>query len=271
MSELVTHQDQLKWFVTVKKDIQRIVSLVPSQTEYLCSLGLEDKIVGITRFCIHPESCYRSKVRVGGTKDFDLESIRLLNPDIIIANKEENEEGQVLKLKSMLPVWISDVRNYDQAIDMMCRLGTVFQKEEKADEVIRKVQHNFSFLKPLSNPLKVMYFIWRKPYMTVNKETFIHSMLAICGFENVFAAHRSRYPKVTEADLLSKKPDVILLSSEPYPFREKHLQEIQEIYPHARILLVDGELFSWYGSRLIHSPAYFNKLLGKLSHPALSR
>jgi len=264
-SELITHQDQMGWFITLPKDIRRIVSLVPSQTEYLCSLGLEDRIVGITKFCVHPESCYRSKIRVGGTKDFDMESIRLLNPDLIIANKEENEEEHILKLKAMFPVWISDVRNYDQAIDMMRRLGAVLNKETKAGEIIRKTGHNFSFLRPLTRKLKVVYFIWRKPYMTVNRDTFIHSMLEKCGFENVFADHAARYPKVTADDLERQKPDVILLSSEPYPFREKHLEEIAAVYPEARILLVDGELFSWYGSRLMHAPAYYNKLLAKLT------
>lgn len=263
--DLVTHQDQMKWFVTVRKDIQRIVSLVPSQTEYLCSLGLEDKIVGITRFCVHPESCFRSKIRVGGTKDFDLEAVRLLSPDLIIANKEENEEEQVLRLKSMYPVWISDVQNYTQSLDMMRRLGEVFQRDEKAGEIIRKVEHNFSFLKKVSRPVRVAYLIWRKPYMTVNRNTFIHSMLGKCGFENVFGDLKPRYPKIGEEELREAKPEFILLSSEPYPFREKHFEEIRAMYPEARILLVDGEYFSWYGSRLIEAPAYFNKLLNRMS------
>lgn len=252
------------WLVTIPENINRIVSLVPSQTEFICSLGLEKKIVGITKFCIHPESCYRSKIRVGGTKDFDLESIRLLNPDIIIANKEENEKDQVLKLKTIYPVWISDVKNYNDAREMMLGLGNVLGKDEKANEIVRKIDHNFSYLNPLKNRQRALYLIWRNPYMTINKHTFIHSMLDKCGFINVFANDKSRYPKVTKSTIADKKPDVILLSSEPYPFKEKHFDEIHELYPDAKIFLVNGEYFSWYGSRLIKSAVYFNKLIKKI-------
>lgn len=260
---LVTHRDQMGWLVTIPDKIERIVSLVPSQTEYLCSLGLEKKIVGITRFCIHPDSCFRSKVRVGGTKDFDLEAIRLLQPDLIIANKEENEEEQVLKLKTMYPVWISDVKNLEEAKQMMLQLGEVLGKKEKAIELVRKTEHNFAHLVPLQKKIKALYLIWRKPYMTVNKNTFIHSMMEVCGFQNIYAGNRSRYPKISENDLPEKQPEVILLSSEPYPFREKHFEEIHRLYPDARIYLVDGEYFSWYGSRLIQAPAYLSKLVKK--------
>lgn len=257
------------WFVTVPQPVRRIVSLVPSQTEYLCDLGLEEKLVGITKFCVHPESCYRSKIRVGGTKDFDMESIRLLNPDLIIANKEENEQEPIMKLKTMFPVWISDVNNYSQALDMMQRLGEVLGKSEKAGEIVRKIQHNMARVKQVKRKLRTVYFIWRKPYMTVNRDTFIHSMMEKMGLENVFAHHKARYPKVSEAELKQLRPEVILLSSEPYPFREKHLAEIQAIYPDARIFLVDGEMFSWYGSRMIQAPLYFNKLLQRLGKAPL--
>ncbi|MCX7744578.1 MAG: helical backbone metal receptor [Flavobacteriales bacterium] len=262
---LVQHRDQMNFLISVPDTLQRIVSLVPSQTEFLCDLGLEKNIVGITKFCIHPSSCYQTKIRVGGTKDFSLETIRLLNPDIIIANKEENDEEQILKLKSIYPVWISDVRSLAHAEDMMRRLGEVFHREEKAQEIIKKIQHNFLKIQPLNQPLRTTYFIWRKPYMSVNKDTFIHDMLQRIGFENCFANSRARYPKITEAMLKEANPEVILLSSEPYPFKEKHFEEIHAVCPKARIFLVNGEMFSWYGSRLIQSPAYFQKLIKKLA------
>jgi len=261
---IVQHSDQMNFIISVPEQLQRIVSLVPSQTEFLCDLGLEKNIVGITKFCIHPTSCYKTKVRVGGTKNFSLESIRLLNPDIIIANKEENDEEKILKLKSYYPVWISDVRTLDQAIDMMQRLGKVFKKEDKAQEIIRKITLNFSNLQPLNRTLRVAYFIWRNPYMTINSDTFIHDMIRLCGFENCFAHEKARYPQVTEAMLKAADPEVIFLSSEPYPFKEKHFEEIRMVCPKARIFLVNGEMFSWYGSRLIQSPAYFQKLIKKL-------
>ncbi len=262
--KLVQHRDQMKFLITIPDQLRRIVSLVPSQTEFLCDIGLEKNIVGITKFCIHPASCYQTKIRVGGTKDFSLESIRLLNPDIIIANKEENEEEQILKLKSLYPVWISDIRTLDHAKDMMSKLGEVFLREEKAQEIIRKIEHNFSKLQPLNRTLRVAYFIWRKPYMTVNSDTFIHDMMQRAGFENCFANEKARYPKVTEAMLKAADPELIFLSSEPYPFKEKHFEEIRLVCPKARIFLVNGEMFSWYGSRLIQSPAYFQKLIKKL-------
>ena len=262
---LVQHLDQMNFFICVPDKLQRIVSLVPSQTEFLCDLGLEKNIVGITKFCIYPASCYQSKVRVGGTKNFSLESIRLLKPDIIIANKEENDEEQILKLKSLYPVWISDVRTLKQSEDMMCRLGEVFRRNEKAQEIIKKIQHNFSKIQPLKRPLRTAYFIWRKPYMSINHDTFIHDMMQYIGLENCFAKEKARYPQITEAMLKEAEPEVILLSSEPYPFKEKHFDEIRAVCPKARIFLVNGEMFSWYGSRLIQSPAYFQKLIKKLS------
>lgn len=257
-------KDQMDYFITVPDELRRIVSLVPSQTELLCDLGLEDRLIGITKFCIHPDSAYQSKVRVGGTKNFDLDAIKLLNPDIIIANKEENEKERLLVLKTMFPVWISDVNTLPDALDMVKGLGGIFGKQVAAEKITKKIEHNFAHIVPLSKPVKVAYFIWRKPYMTVNRHTFIHDMLQRCGFVNVFAGSADRYPRVTTADLQQKKPDVILLSSEPYPFKEKHFAELQEVLPGTRMFIVDGEMFSWYGSRLIKSPGYFNKLTKKI-------
>lgn len=262
--KLVQHRDQMNFLLSVPNQLRRIVSLVPSQTEFLCDIGLEKNIVGITKFCIHPSSCYQTKIRVGGTKDFSLESIQLLQPDIIIANKEENDEEQILKLKSLYPVWISDVRTLEQAEDMMQKLGVVFHREDKVQEIIKKIQHNFSKIQSLKRPLRTAYFIWRKPYMSVNHDTFIHDMMQRIGLENCFANAKARYPKITESLLKEADPEVILLSSEPYPFKEKHFEEIRAVCPNARIFLVNGEMFSWYGSRLIQSPTYFQKLIKKL-------
>lgn len=262
---VVKFRDQMNFVICIPNNLRRIVSLVPSQTEFLCDLGLEENIVGITKFCIHPESCYRSKVRVGGTKNFTLETIQLLNPDIIIANKEENDEHQILKLKNLYPVWISDVRTLQQAEDMMRRLGEVFGREKKALEIINQIKLNFSKVQPLQRKLRTAYIIWRKPYMTINSDTFIHDMMQQVGLDNCFSHEESRYPVVTESMLKDAAPEVILLSSEPYPFKEKHVEEFSSICPNARVFLVNGEMFSWYGSRLIHSPVYFKKLINELN------
>lgn len=262
---VVEYRDQMNFVISIRDHPRRIVSLVPSQTEFLCDLGLEENIVGITKFCIHPTSCYRSKVKVGGTKNFSLETINLLNPDIVIANKEENEEHQILKLKKLYPVWISDVRTLQHAEDMMRRLGDMFGKKKEAYDIINKIKHNFSKLQPLQRKLRTVYLIWRKPYMTINSDTFIHDMMQQVDLQNCFSSEKSRYPVITESMLKDADPEVILLSSEPYPFKEKHIKELSSICPNARIFLVNGEMFSWYGSRLIQSPLYFQKLINELN------
>lgn len=257
-------KDQMGFAIAVPATINRIVCLVPSITELLCDLGLEDKIVGITKFCVRPETCYKSKVRVGGTKDFDVEAIRLLNPDIIIANKEENQKDLLITLKKYFPVWISDVETTDQAVEMIELLGEVFKRTIESKDLVKKINFNFDKIEPLDKEIFVAYLIWKKPYMSINGNTYINNMLHKCGFKNVFSGSPSRYPKIT-TDLLQKaKPDVIFLSSEPYPFKEKHFAELQEMCPNARIFLVNGEMFSWYGSRMLKAPVYLNKLIQKL-------
>lgn len=257
-------------YVTSLNNIQRIVCLVPSITELLCELGLEDKIVGITKFCIHPESCYRSKIRVGGTKDFDIETIKLLQPDIIIANKEENDKELLLRLKLIYPVWISDVKTVEDAKEMILMLGDVFNSEEKASQIVNNINFEFDKLDSLKKKYKAAYLIWKNPYMSINKDTYIHDLLEKCGFENLFSKSDVRYPKISEELLKKSKPDVILLSSEPYPFKEKHLEELTKLCPKSRIFLVDGEMFSWYGSRMKFAPQFFNQLIQKLNSTSLS-
>lgn len=253
-------QDQMGFVINLDKTPQRIVSLVPSQTEFLCDIGLEQNLVGITKFCIHPESCYRTKARVGGTKDFNIEAIRALHPDVIIANKEENTESLVLQLREEFPVWISDVRDVPSALEMMSQLGDIFNKKEKTQTLITKIALEFTHLNALASSKTVAYLIWRNPFMTINKNTFIHDVLQRAGFTNVFAPKEQDYPAFTLEELAGWAPDLIFLSSEPYPFKEKHIAELQAVCPNSKIILVDGEMFSWYGSRMLQTTAYLNKL-----------
>jgi ABC-type Fe3+-hydroxamate transport system substrate-binding protein len=243
---------------------QRIVSLVPSQTEFLADLELDAAVVGITKFCIHPNSWYQEKNRVGGTKTIDFQKIKALQPDLIIGNKEENEQSQIAQLAQEYPVWMSDIYTLEDALEMMHRVGDLTGKTEKAQAIAESVEHAFKqLILPETEPEKAAYLIWRKPYMVAGGHTFIDDMLRHAGFENVFANH-SRYPEISLDQLAAAEPTYILLSSEPYPFAAKHLAEIQEICPNARIELVDGELFSWYGSRLLHAPNYFESLRNRL-------
>ncbi len=245
---------------------KRIVSLVPSQTELLCSLGLEDRVVGITKFCVRPTEWFRQKTRVGGTKTVHLERVAALMPDLILANREENVREQVEALAERYPVWVSDVRDLPSALFMIEQVGVLTGKEAEARALVQRIEARFDAFRPEPGwqPIRAAYFIWRKPWMIVGGDTFIHAMLTAAGFANVFA-HQSRYPEVPLAELPAFSPEVILLSSEPYPFGDKHFAEFQEVCPQASVLCVDGELFSWYGSRLLEAPPYFEQLRRQLS------
>ncbi|MFZ4633478.1 MAG: helical backbone metal receptor, partial [Saprospiraceae bacterium] len=198
---------------------QRIISLVPSQTELLHNLGLDAEVVGITKFCVHPRTWFDAKTRVGGTKTLNLERIAALEPDLIIGNKEENERTQIEQLSALYPVWMSDVYTLHDALDMIGKVGNLCCRPEAATELIRQVHAAFGTL-PAVQPLRAAYLIWRKPYMAAGSHTFIDDMLGRAGFSNVFA-HKSRYPEVSAADLAAASAQVILLSSEPFPFSEK--------------------------------------------------
>lgn len=252
--------DQLHRTIQVPERPLRIVSLVPSQTELLYDMGLGERVVGITKFCIHPESWFKSKHRVGGTKKVDLDKVRALKPDLIIGNKEENDRSDIEALAEEIPVWMSDIRDLEGALDMIRRVGTVTATEDKAGALAARIVQAFAALTPREEPRTVAYFIWREPYMVAGHGTFINDMLKRMGLVNVFDEGDARYPEITEQELAEADPEVILLSSEPYPFKEKHILELNMICPGTPVHIVDGELFSWYGSRLLRSPEYFSGL-----------
>ena len=260
--------DQLNRKITLAAKPKRIISLVPSQTELLYDLGLNDEVVGITKFCIYPDRWFRTKERVGGTKNYDLKKIARLNPDLIIGNKEENEQLQIEALMEDYNVWMSDIYTLKDALDMVTRLGALVDKAETAALLKLKIESAFKNFTPFKPevPLKAAYLIWKNPYMVAGKNTFITEMLQSCGLVNVFATDEfNRYPVITVDQIKNANPDVFLLSSEPYPFREKHYAEFQSICENAKIMLVDGEIFSWYGSRLLQAPAYFLAIMKQLN------
>lgn len=241
---------------------QRIVSLVPSQTELLFDLGLAPEVVGVTRFCIHPADKVSGKVIVGGTKNLHIDRIHTLRPDLIIANKEENTREQIEELQPHYPVLVTDIITLPDALHMIQTIGKRVGREPEAQRLLAQINESFAALPSSSAPRQqpaVAYFIWRKPWMVAANGTFIDSMLGAAGFRNAFS-HLNRYPEITAAELQASNPELIFLSSEPYPFTEKHRYALQQVCPSARIWLVDGELFSWYGSRLLRSAAYFREL-----------
>jgi len=251
--------DQTGRSITLEKTPERIISIVPSQTELLYDLGLDKEVAGITKFCVHPESWFKTKTRVGGTKQLKMEIIHKLRPDLIIANKEENVKEQVEELEKHYPVWISDVKKMQDARYMIQGVGKITGKERKANDLIIRIDNAFSKLE-IPNPRpKTAYLIWQNPYMTAGGDTFIHTMLDAAGFENIFA-DKFRYPEITLEDLLVADCKLLLLSSEPFPFKQKHINELQPQMPGTKIILVNGEMFSWYGSRLLKAPFYFQKL-----------
>jgi ABC-type Fe3+-hydroxamate transport system substrate-binding protein len=254
--------DQMNREIKLDGAPKRIISVVPSQTELLFYLGLDQEVIAITKFCIYPENKFKSTIKIGGTKQLDIAKIKALKPDLVIANKEENERSQIEELATFCPVWISDIYDLDGAVDMIERVGVLVGRGEEAKDLSQLIQQRFNTLSATPLNLRAAYFIWRKPYMVAGKKTFIDSMLKKCGLTNAFDTER--YPEVDATTLADAKPDVILLSSEPYPFKEKHIAEFKAILPSATIKLVDGELFSWYGSRLLHAPEYFNQLIGVL-------
>jgi ABC-type Fe3+-hydroxamate transport system substrate-binding protein len=255
--------DQMKRAVNLQQVPKRIISIVPSQTELLFDLGLDENIVGITTFCIHPANKVKHVAKIGGTKQLNIQAIHNLQPDLIIANKEENTQLQVEKLMVHYPVWISDISNLHNALSMITKIGEVTGKQIEAVKISNDIFLQFQNLNPLHTKIRVAYLIWRKPYMAAGSATFINSMLQLCGFENAISAER--YPELSIDDLIAASPDVLLLSSEPYPFGQKHINELENVLPDTKIFLVDGEMFSWYGSRLLHAPAYFNTLISKLT------
>ena len=257
------YTDQMNRVVEIPSIPKRIISIVPSQTELLFDLGLDEEIIGITKFCIHPADKLKRRLKVGGTKKLNISQIKKLNPDLILGNKEENEKDQIEELMQYFPVWMSDISNLENAVDMIQKVGKLVGREEKAGQMASSITSSFEHLKIKSSSLKVAYLIWRKPYMIAGKGTFIDDMLKRCGLKNAF--EQQRYPEVFPAQIVDANPDVVLLSSEPYPFTDRHIAEFQALVPDADIQLVDGELFSWYGSRLRQAPEYFKRLISSFN------
>jgi ABC-type Fe3+-hydroxamate transport system substrate-binding protein len=251
-------KDQLGDEIILPSAPKKIVSLVPSQTELLADLGLNDEVIGITKFCVHPEAWLKNKTIIGGTKNFWFEVIDEIKPNLIIGNKEENYKEGILKLKQKYPVWMTDIVSMEDTYKMITDVGNVTDTSPIAKEIVNQIQLSFTTIKKLGSA-SVLYLIWRNPWMAAGNKTFINTLLLEMGLKNCLEP-KTRYPELSTADIKTLSPDLIFLSSEPFPFNEKHLKELQAISPASKIILVDGEMFSWYGSRLMQAPAYFNSI-----------
>lgn len=243
--------------VNVPSFPQRIVSLVPSQTELLIDLGLADRLVGRTKFCFHPKKEVANIPVVGGTKKVNLERIFALQPDLIIGNKEENDKAQINELSAKYPVWMSDIYTLNDAIRMVVEMGELLNVEGRAVTTADKIRRGFESLDQVVSG-SVVYLIWDQPIMAVGSETFIHDMISRVRLTNLIT--QPRYPELTPERLQEINPEYLFLSSEPFPYKDRHIKIYEELLPNTKVLLVDGEMFSWYGSRLLKSVDYFKRL-----------
>ena len=246
---------------------KRIISLVPSQTELLFDLDLEENILGITKFCVHPFHLKSTKKVVGGTKKVNFEKIMLLQPDIIICNKEENTKEMVDELSKICPVWVTNITTIEDNFKMIQDFGQLFNKSAKAQNWCDKINFALSDFKDFIKDkpkLKTAYFIWKNPYMVAGIDNYINEMLFLNNFENIYTS-QGRYPIIELKKMREHgDPNLILLSSEPYPFNEEDALEIGRFSHNAKTIFVDGEMFSWYGSRILKAIEYFKILQSKI-------
>lgn len=246
---------------------ERIVSLVPSTTETLAALGLSDRIVGVTRFCVHPQPWVRSVAKVGGTKDVDASRVAALEPDLIVGNCEENTREIFAALEPIAPLWAPLPRTVDEALVDLLDLGAICGAGGAArswhDRILaaRQAAHAASAARPR---FTYAWMIWRRPWMAAGPDTFTASLLDELGGSNILDEGEARYPQLTPSQLAEAAPDRILLSSEPFPFKPRHAEELAEAtgIPTSHIHLVDGELGTWHGVRLAHAFEQVERVIG---------
>ena len=253
------YTDQLNNKIKLSTSPKRIISIVPSQSEFLWQIGIRNQLIGITKFCIHPKEMFNKIERIGGTKKLNINKIRSLKPDLIIANKEENNQQDIELLQKEFNVWISDIYNFNDAFYMMKKLSVILNKESETQKLITTIKASLKPIKNIFKNITVAYFIWNKPYMVAANNTYINFVLNYLGLKNT-AHNLQRYPEVNEVILKKINPNICFLSSEPYPFKQKHIIELQQILPASKIIIVDGEVFSWYGTRILQLADFVKQL-----------
>ncbi|WP_426341833.1 helical backbone metal receptor [Pseudoduganella sp. S-14] len=236
----------------------RIVSLVPSITELLCDLGLAPQLVGRTGFCIHPADVVRNIPKVGGTKDVNIEKIRKLAPTHLVVNIDENEKPTVDKLAEFVPnIVVTHPIEPRDNLALVQLMGGVFCARERAEAWCGEFERELALMRK-GRPQRVLYCIWKDPWMTVSRDTYIARMLALIGW-SVPGIGDVRYPSFQWSDALGHDVDQVLLSSEPYRFTEEHVDALERQIGKP-VQLVDGEMMSWYGSRALQGIRYLKGL-----------
>jgi ABC-type Fe3+-hydroxamate transport system substrate-binding protein len=252
----------------------RIVSLVPSITELACALGLAAQLVGRTGFCIHPREVVRRIPKVGGTKDVDLDKLRALRPTHVILNIDENREEDARALAEFIPELIvtHPLAPLDNLV-LYRLIGGIFGREDRAEALCGEFEAAYAALQSAARafPLdRVLYLIWKNPWMTVSRDTYVSRMLALVNWETVPAKSADRYPDIELNSDLLDGTGIVLLSSEPYLFREAHVTELrtESLLRGKSIARIDGEMTAWYGSRAIEGLGYLRRFREQLGHSA---
>ncbi len=235
--------------------MNRIVSLVPSITELVCELGLADQLVGRTGFCIHPKEALKAVPKIGGTKSVNLKKIRELAPTHVIVNVDENRKETADALACFVPNLI--VTHPLAPLDNLAlyrRIGHAFGREREAEALCARFDSALQETRQLACKARnVLYVIWKDPWMTVSRDTYVSRMLQLFGMRTVPDKAQKRYPELKT--LKVKDAELVLLSTEPYRFRERHRVELETTLKKP-VYLIDGEMTSWYGPRAIEGLRY---------------
>lgn len=260
----MNYTDQIGRTITIHSRPRRIISTVPSLTELVHDLITDHEIVGVTKFCVHPPELKKKTTVIGGTKSLKVDLICELKPDIVFANKEENDQNQIQELiDNGIKVWVSDILTVEEGIKTIVQIGDVLQVNGSLLQ--NKVLRTWDLLPEIGNDKSVLYFIWKAPFMVAGATTYINDVLRKLGFFNLGEEFEGRYPEIAISRFNELQPDLVLLSSEPFPFNENHIDMFREFFPQAKVLMVDGEMFSWYGSRMIPAAEYFRSLIKYVS------
>lgn len=252
--------------------VVRIVSLVPSITELLFALGLQENVVGRTGFCVHPRAQVRRVSKVGGTKTVDVAKIRKLGPTHLVVNIDENPRATVEELMLTVPnVIVTHPIAPEDNLHLYRLIGGIFGREAQAEALCERFAAELAETRAFAQALpreQVLYLIWKSPWMTVGRATYISRMLDLVGWDTVPEHAHARYPTIDLKPEVMRHVQQVLLSTEPYSFAERHVQQIQEALPvpgRARVALIDGSMTSWYGSRAIEGLRYLREFRARCS------
>jgi ABC-type Fe3+-hydroxamate transport system substrate-binding protein len=248
----------------------RIVSLVPSLTEALFAFGLGECVAGVTRYCVEPAADVALKPKIGGTKNVDVAQVAALQPDLVLANVEENTQSDVAALEAAgLRVFLTYARTVSEAIAELAVIASMAGAEEAARPIVEGAKEALADALAANARRRApptFCPIWRNPWMTIGPDTYIHDVLESCGAANVYADAAGRYPVLDLAEVASRRPEVVLLPDEPYRFGEKHVPEVVETLPGVRIHLVDGKMLGWYGPRIAESLRSLQRIIHGETH-----